>query len=60
VTGVTLPLSEPVREAATLAGAAQERFGWARAEVEADLKARVETGRGQAARPGRSYRRPTT
>jgi Type IV secretion-system coupling protein DNA-binding domain len=60
VTGVTLPLSEPVREAATLAEAARERFGRARAEVEADLKARVEMSRGQAARPGRSYRRRAT
>jgi hypothetical protein len=45
-TGVTLPLDPPMREAAELAGAARERWGRARAEVERDLVARVELPRG--------------
>ena len=57
VTGMTVPLSGPVREGDELARAARERWGRTRAEVEADLRARVETG-GEPGRPGRVYRRP--
>jgi hypothetical protein len=56
VTGVTLPLGESVRDASELAQAAREQWGRARAEIEADLAARVETA-GDVGRPGRVYRR---
>jgi hypothetical protein len=56
-TGMTLPLREPVRESAELARAAREQWGRPRADVEAELRARIEAGGGHAARPGRSYRR---
>ncbi|MFI6291952.1 type IV secretory system conjugative DNA transfer family protein [Nonomuraea sp. NPDC050790] len=41
VTGTTLPLGEPVRDAATLAAASHERYGVARETVEAGLQARL-------------------
>lgn len=58
VTGVTLPLVEPVRDVAELARTSRERWGRARADVEAGLRARVDTG--GAGRPGRVYRRRQT
>ncbi len=59
VTGMTLPLGEPVRDGAALAQTARAQWGRARAEVEADLAARVETSGGPG-RPGRVYRRRQT
>ena len=59
VTGMTLPLGEPVRDGAALAQAARAQWGRARAEVEADLVARVETSGGPG-RPGRVYQRRQT
>lgn len=56
-TGTTLPLGEPVRDGGELARAARERWGRARAEVEADLAARLQAASGQTSRPGRSYQR---
>ena len=56
VTGVTLPLGEPVRDGDELARAARAQWGRVRAEVEADLRARVKTD-GEPGRPGRVYRR---
>ncbi len=56
VTGTTLPLGEPVRDGNELAQASRERWGRARAEVEADLAARVETGN-EPGQLGRTYRR---
>jgi hypothetical protein len=56
VTGTTLPLGEQLRDADELARAARARWGRARAEVEADLRARVEAA-GEPGRPGRVYRR---
>lgn len=44
VTGRTLPLGEPVQDALTAAGASRERFGTARREVEAALRARSAVG----------------
>lgn len=41
VTGETLPLGEPIRDAFALAKASRERHGVPRAEVEAALRARV-------------------
>lgn len=55
VTGSTLPLSEPVGEVAELARDSRERWGRPRAEVEADLRARVEPGDEPGL--GRVYRR---
>lgn len=43
VTGKTLPLGEPIRDAFALTQASRERYGVARAEVEASLWARVPT-----------------
>jgi hypothetical protein len=59
VTGVTLPLGEPLHDGGELARASRERWGRARAEVEAELRARVEPG-GEPGRPGRVYRRRQT
>ena len=56
VTGTTMPLGEPVRGGDELAQLGRVRWGRARAEVEADLAARLETGSGPG-RPGRVYRR---
>jgi len=42
VTGLSLPLSEPVSDAAELTRRSRERYGVARAEVEAALEARVQ------------------
>jgi hypothetical protein len=41
VTGSTLSLDEPVRDAIALVQASRERYGTARAQVEAALRARV-------------------
>ena len=41
VTGKTLPLGEPIRDAFALTQASRERFGVPRAEVEAGLRARL-------------------
>jgi hypothetical protein len=57
VTGTTLPLGVPVRDAGALARASRLRWGQTRADVEADLIARLETDGSQAGRPGRSYYR---
>jgi hypothetical protein len=43
VTGKTLPLEEPIRDAFALTRASRERFGVPRADVEARLRARVPT-----------------
>jgi hypothetical protein len=43
VTGKTLPLDEPVRDAFALTKASRERYGVPRAEVEAGLRTRVPT-----------------
>lgn len=59
VTGVTLPLAAPVRDEDELAHAARERWGRSRADIEADLAARVETSN-EPGRLGRSYQRPRT
>jgi hypothetical protein len=59
VTGVTLPLGDPVRNGDELAQAARARWGRARAEVEAELVARITTGPGGSGRVGRTPRRPT-
>jgi hypothetical protein len=42
VTGVTLPLPEPMRDVNELANASRERHGTARSIVEASLKARIQ------------------
>jgi hypothetical protein len=42
VTGVTLPLGYPLREAEQLAAASRQRYGRPRRDVEAALRARVE------------------
>jgi hypothetical protein len=44
VTGHTLPLGEPTQDAFALARVSRERFGTARAAVEAALRARIEVG----------------
>ena len=44
ITGRTLPLGEPVQDALAAAGASRERFGTARGEVEAALRARSAVG----------------
>ena len=59
VTGVTLPLDAPVRDEDELAQAARERWGQTRADIEADLAARVETSN-EPGRLGRSYQRRRT
>lgn len=43
VTGTTLPLPEPLRDAAELAHASRDRYGVPRAEVEQAIKARTTT-----------------
>jgi hypothetical protein len=60
VTGLTLPLGEPVREAGELARVSREHWGRARAEVEAELAARTSTGLGGSSGVGRAPRRPTS
>ena len=57
VTGVTLPLGEPVRDAEELARTSRERWGRVRSDVEAGLSARVGTAGSGQSPPGRSYRR---
>jgi hypothetical protein len=52
VTGRTLPLPEVTTDGAALAAAARERFGTARAEVEAALRARI-AGPSRQRRAGR-------
>jgi type IV secretory pathway TraG/TraD family ATPase VirD4 len=56
VTGVTLPLGDPVRDGGELARVVRARWGRARADIEADLAARAETA-STSERPGRSYYR---
>lgn len=56
VTGVTMPLNGPVRDAAELAQRSRAEWGLARAEVEAGLAARVTTA-STPGQPGRSYRK---
>jgi hypothetical protein len=56
VTGMTLRLSDPVRDAGALARVSREHNGMARAGVEAALTARVETT-SEPGRLGRSYRK---
>ncbi len=60
VTGTTLPLGDPVRKGDELAQASRQRWGKARAEVEDELRARVDVGGGRQAQPGRTYRRRAT
>jgi hypothetical protein len=60
VTGVTLPLGEPCRDGAELARASRDRWGVPRAEVEAEMRARVEVGGSGQTRIGRSYRGPAS
>lgn len=43
ITGLTHPLSDPVHDPAVLAEQSRQRFGVARADVEAALRARIET-----------------
>lgn len=57
VTGVTLPLGDPIRDGEELAQAAGARWGRARADVEAGLLARIGVTGDVHALPGRSYRR---
>jgi len=56
VTGKTLPLDESKQDPRDLARASRERYGVARAEVEAALHARIETGTPSGGRIGRSRR----
>jgi hypothetical protein len=56
VTGTTLPLGDSEHDGGELARAIRARWGRRRADVEADLAARLETGSGPG-RPGRVYRR---
>jgi hypothetical protein len=58
-TGSTLSLTEPIRDGDELARASRERWGRARAEVEADLVARAQTS-GEPGRVGRVYQRRRT
>lgn len=60
VTGTTVPMAEPIWDAAELASSSRENWGKPRAEVEADLRARVEPGGGGPGRLGRAYRRRST
>lgn len=57
VTGVTLPLSDPVNDVAELARSSRERYGLARPAIEAGLRARLglmnQAAAGQARRFGR-------
>jgi hypothetical protein len=43
VTGTTLPLGAPLRDSAALANESRQRYGTARADVEAALRARIES-----------------
>src|SRR5450755_837507 len=54
VTGTTRPLGAATSDAAALAAASRERHGMARADIEANLAARVQTGNGPG-QLGRSY-----
>jgi hypothetical protein len=56
VTGKTLPLAEPIRDPQELATQSRRRYGTPRAEVEAALRARVETGKTAGGRFGRTRR----
>jgi hypothetical protein len=58
-TGLTLPLAEAVRDGDALARAARARWGRSRAEVLADMAARVQTGN-EPGRVGRTYQRRRT
>ena len=58
VTGATLPLIDPVRDGSELVQALRTQWGRARADVEADLRARVAGN--EPSRPGRVYRRRQT
>ncbi len=60
VTGVTLPLGDPVRDASELAQAARTRWGRTRTQVEAELAARIASGLGGSSGVGRVPRRPTS
>ena len=60
VTGVTLPLGDPVRDASELAQAARTRWGRTRTQVEAELAARIASGPGGSSGVGRVPRRPTS
>lgn len=53
VTGRTLPLEEPVRDAFALTQASRERFGIPRADVEAGLRLRVPAAQTSASQIGR-------
>jgi hypothetical protein len=53
MTGTTLPLDEPVRDAVALVQASRERYGAPRADVEAALRARVAVTNTTSARIGR-------
>jgi hypothetical protein len=55
VTGHTLPLSEPSQDAFALIEASRERYGTARADVEAALRSRVDSGRMTNAVMGRRH-----
>ncbi|MBX7268823.1 type IV secretion system DNA-binding domain-containing protein [Micromonospora sp. Llam7] len=56
VTGKTLPLPDALRDPRELARASRERFGVPRADVEAALRSRVETGNTSGGRIGRTRR----
>ncbi len=54
VTGRTMPLSEPIRDAFATVQASRERYGVPRARVEAGLRARVATSHTSVGRIGRN------
>jgi hypothetical protein len=56
VTGKTLPLPEPLRDPQELAQQSRQRYGIPRAEVEAGLRARIETSKAAGGRFGRTRR----
>ena len=56
VTGKTVPLPDAVREPSELARISRERFGVPRAEVEAALRSRIQTGTASGGRIGRTRR----
>ena len=56
VTGRTLPLGEPIRDAFALTQASRERFGVLRADVEAGLHERTPTAYAYSAKLGRRRR----
>ncbi|MCA1674154.1 MAG: type IV secretion system DNA-binding domain-containing protein [Actinobacteria bacterium] len=60
ITGKTVPLPDAVREPSELARTSRERYGAARAEVEAALRSRIETGTTRGARIGRTRRRASS